>query len=80
MNLPFFQTLKGPNAIPFLMKRIKSMIKPALELKFLAKKEALRASPFTLTSEIADKAQWGVDEIEERQRELATLAVDAWPL
>ncbi len=47
---------------------------------FEAKREALRSSPFALTNSIAESAQWDIDDIEERQRELARLAVEAWPL
>jgi hypothetical protein len=47
---------------------------------FDLKKPALAASPFSLTSEIANKSDWNVSEIAERQARLATLAVQAWPL
>ncbi len=47
---------------------------------FDLKKPALAQSPFTLTSETAAKAVWGLNEIAERQAKLAKLAVSAWPL
>jgi len=47
---------------------------------FDAKKGALRASSFSLTSMIADYAQWGEKEITERQDALAKHAINAWPI
>lgn len=47
---------------------------------FAVKKEALSVSPFSLTSQTAAKADWGLPEINERQAELAKFAVAAWPL
>ena len=47
---------------------------------FDTKKLHLADSDFVLTSLVAEKAIWGVDEIEERQKVLAKLAVKAWPL
>jgi hypothetical protein len=47
---------------------------------FEAKKAALAASPFSLTSSVATKTTWDVDSISARQVELARLAVRAWSL
>lgn len=44
------------------------------------KKPALDGSDFSLTKAAAGYASWGVDEITERQKRLAELAVKAWPL
>lgn len=47
---------------------------------FADKKPILKASGYLLTSQIADKNSWGVNEINERQIKLAELAVKTWPL
>ncbi|MBA2592142.1 MAG: DUF262 domain-containing HNH endonuclease family protein [Pseudomonadota bacterium] len=47
---------------------------------FAEKKLALGASTFTLTSETAAHDAWGVNEIDERQKRLAKLAVETWPI
>ncbi len=44
------------------------------------KKPALLASEFSLTKEAAKFSRWGVDEITERQKRLAELAILAWPI
>ncbi|MBI5289418.1 MAG: DUF1524 domain-containing protein [Chloroflexi bacterium] len=47
---------------------------------FDEKKKAFAKSGFSLTSEVAAQAKWGVSEIEERQQRLAKLAVKTWPV
>lgn len=46
---------------------------------FADKKKIYATSHITLTKELDKHAQWTVKEIEDRQRELAKLAVSAWP-
>ena len=46
---------------------------------FQQKKEVFRTSAFLLTSEVADYEGWGPDEIEDRQKRLAQLAIQTWP-
>lgn len=46
---------------------------------FGQKKATLQASGFLLTSEVASQPSWGPQEIEDRQRELAKLAIKTWP-
>jgi hypothetical protein len=46
---------------------------------FNDKKAVYAASPYVLTSQIADLPIWDVDSIQDRQKVLATLAVKAWP-
>ena len=45
---------------------------------FSTKKVVYAASPYLLTSEIAQRAKWTGSAISERQQRLAELAVDAW--
>ena len=47
---------------------------------FAKKKGAYQASAYVLTQKIADKATWGAQEINQRQGDLAALAVKAWPI
>lgn len=47
---------------------------------FSSKKSALKKSSFYLTKMAADNRAWGVKEITARQRKLAELAVETWPL
>ncbi len=47
---------------------------------YKAKEPALKESKFSLTSMTAGLSLWGKYEIEERQKELADLAVKTWPL
>lgn len=47
---------------------------------FSDKKPVLQSSGYLLTSDVAEKATWGVTEISERQKELAALAIKTWPL
>jgi len=47
---------------------------------FLDKKALYQASPYVLTSQIADLDDWTPDAIDERQTQLAKFAVKAWPL
>jgi len=47
---------------------------------FAEKRPHLTQSQFRLTAEIGACDNWGVEEIESRQRRLAELAVNAWPL
>lgn len=44
------------------------------------KKIVLRDSAFSLTSEVANYPKWGTTEIHDRQKRLAKLAVETWPL
>jgi hypothetical protein len=45
------------------------------------KRAVLDKSDFLLTRSIAEKDEdWGPDQIEERQEDLAALALRAWPL
>lgn len=47
---------------------------------FADKKEVLKDSTFLLTKEVAGNSNWGLKEINERQKQLAKLASKAWPL
>jgi hypothetical protein len=47
---------------------------------FAEKKPMLAASAFLTTQDIAQYKTWGAEEIQKRQRELATLAVKTWPI
>jgi len=47
---------------------------------FVDKKKLLKESAFLLTSDIAKHAHWGIPEINARQKELAKLAVETWPI
>ena len=47
---------------------------------FSEKKKALKESGYILTSEVAGNAKWGLEEINERQKKLAKLAVETWPI
>lgn len=47
---------------------------------FSQKKPHFLSSSFELTKEIGNKEKWGVEEIEERQKELAKLAVKRWKI
>ena len=49
-------------------------------LPFSKKKSAYQDSTFKLTEMIAKSKKWGVDQINDRQRKLAELAVKTWPL
>lgn len=47
---------------------------------FLVKKPVLKQSSFFLTKLVADNKAWGLKEINSRQKKLAELAVQTWPL
>ena len=47
---------------------------------FAAKRKVLKDSGYVLTSEVAALSTWGVKEISERQKSLAKLAVETWPM
>jgi hypothetical protein len=47
---------------------------------FAAKRKILKQSTYQLTSEVAASTSWGVAQIKERQKKLAKLAVETWPL
>ncbi len=47
---------------------------------FFEKKKVLKDSAYLLTSEIASYNSWGVAQINERQKTLAKLAVETWPI
>lgn len=49
-------------------------------ISFDKKKPALKASTFQTTSEVANESAWGSKEIIDRQKRLAKLAVETWPL
>jgi hypothetical protein len=44
------------------------------------KKVPLAASPFSLTQDAGKHADWTLQEIAQRQKDLADLAVPAWPM
>lgn len=50
------------------------------DASFEEKKAAYAQCDYLLTKSIADKVEWGPEQIRERQRELASLAVRTWPL
>ena len=47
---------------------------------FAEKKKVFAQSPFSLTKQIADAADWTVETIDERQKNLALLAIKTWAL
>lgn len=47
---------------------------------FSEKKKLLKESAYVLTSDVAKYSSWGTKEINERQKELAKLAVQTWPI
>lgn len=47
---------------------------------FNEKRKTLKESAFLLTAEVAKQSSWGIKEITDRQRQLAKLAVETWPL
>lgn len=47
---------------------------------FTVKRPVLKTSAFALTAEVATPAKWGLKEIETRQKRLAKLAVQTWPI
>ena len=47
---------------------------------FATKKPIFAKSPYVLTKQIADAAEWGWEEIVERQKTLAKIAVKTWPI
>ena len=47
---------------------------------FANRKPVLKASAYLLTSDVAKNPTWGIAEINERQNDLAALAVKTWPL
>ena len=47
---------------------------------FASKKPVLMKSTFALTKEVGKKKDWSKEEINERQKKLAALAVKTWPL
>jgi hypothetical protein len=47
---------------------------------FSKKRETLQDSAFLLTSEVAKNTFWGVREINDRQKMLAKLAIETWPI
>jgi hypothetical protein len=48
--------------------------------KFAEKREVLKASPYLLTKMVGEKTSWKLPDINERQKRLAKLAVETWPL
>jgi hypothetical protein len=48
--------------------------------RFDIKKPVLRESAYILTQQVAEYSKWGIDEIKDRQKKLAALAVQTWPL
>lgn len=44
------------------------------------KKAEFKKSAFLLTAEVANYSKWSIEEINDRQRKLAKLAVETWPL
>jgi hypothetical protein len=47
---------------------------------FAEKRPVLKNSAYLLTSEVGRQSEWGVKEINDRQRRLAALAVETWPI
>ncbi len=47
---------------------------------FDIKKPIFAKSPYVLTKQIADAAEWGWEEIVARQKTLATIAIKTWPI
>lgn len=47
---------------------------------FAEKRDVLKNSNYALTAEVAEYDQWGIEEIEDRQKSLAQLAVKTWPV
>ena len=47
---------------------------------FDVKKRVYKTSTFILTNQIAEMDDWGIKEIEERQKALSALAIKTWPL
>lgn len=47
---------------------------------FATKRDTFKGSTFLLTNQVAEKATWGPLEIEDRQKELAKIAVATWPI
>jgi hypothetical protein len=47
---------------------------------FETKRESYRAAPYAFTSQVAEYAAWGPLEIEQRQAQMASQAVKAWPI
>jgi len=63
--------------LALMNKRLNSDIKSE---EFSQKKTQYASSPFTLTSSIANYSEWTPKEIDDRQANLAELAVRAWTL
>ena len=47
---------------------------------FATKKQAYKNSSYLLTSQVAEEDNWGIQEIEERQKALAKYAIKAWKI
>ncbi len=47
---------------------------------FAGKRASYAASPYVLTSQVADAEDWTPATIADRQKQLAELAVETWPL
>jgi Protein of unknown function (DUF1524) len=47
---------------------------------FTDKAQILKQSTFMLTAEVGKKKRWGKEEINARQKKLAALAIQTWPL
>ena len=82
-NYPYFDLTTAP----VYYKRIGNMVILQAKQNVLAgnapfheKKKVFEPSAFLLTSQVAKFENWGPSEIEERQRTLAKLAVETWPL
>jgi hypothetical protein len=74
-----------PEQHPTLVKRLgnlalmsKRMNSKAANSDFATKKPFFAASQIVLTKELANRSQWTQAEIDDRQKELAKLAVKAW--
>lgn len=63
--------------LALLRASVNSHIKSA---SFDEKKPSFEGSPYELTSQIASSDEWTTEQIIERQKTLATLAVIAWPI
>ncbi len=48
--------------------------------EFSAKRKVYEKSPYVLTASVAEAEEWGPVQVQERQRQLAQLALKAWPV
>lgn len=82
-NWPTFD----PSVVPSYHKRLGNMVLLRASAnstignsKFSEKQRHFNASTFMLTQEVGQKTDWSPQEVDERQKRLATLAIATWPL